>query len=112
MQILVCIYIEDLYLVLPLIDFWSTTCPNCPPAVSTVQSHAIQHQKKFRDVHFVTLNTDDPTKAWEMVQNKKWNMPQQNLHHYHVRNSDKEVLKSFLAMSRLPHHVMLDHVSC
>ena len=84
------------------IDFWSTTCPNCPAAVDVLQTFAAKYPKE--DVAFLIINTNSLELAKPFIESKKWTFGT----HYHVKLEVKEALKRFLGMKTLPNHVMLD----
>ena len=87
------------------LDFWSTTCPNCPQAVDVLQQHAKLHDRD--DVLFLIINTDNQEKAKPIIQHKNWIFGQ----HLYMPLAEKEKMKAFLGMKTLPHHVMVSILS-
>ncbi|EQC38076.1 hypothetical protein SDRG_04506 [Saprolegnia diclina VS20] len=88
-----------------ILDFWSTTCVQCPEAIATLLAQAAANTDKT--VQYVLVNADDAKHGWAMVLRNGWaTLP--NVTHVHVTLPAKEALKRFLGMKQFPHHVALD----
>lgn len=83
-----------------MVDFWSTTCQNCPAAVDRLQEEA---KNRGDTVDFIMINTNSMELAKPMIEKRGWHLGR----HYHVSLPTKEAIKTFLAMKTLPHHAMV-----
>ncbi|OQR83945.1 hypothetical protein ACHHYP_14098 [Achlya hypogyna] len=77
--------------------------------MQALQAQAIEMQAKKRDVHFVVLH-DAPAieQVADRIALKKWFYPQQTLHHYHISGEDLTRLKTELAVTATPYHILCD----
>ena len=83
-------------LFIPLADFWTTKCTQCPDALDKLDIMA--QDPKYKDVQFISICCDKLDGARDIIEQEddlRW----QNVKHYFMDKDDKEKAKKILGFN-------------
>ena len=90
---------------IPLADFWTTKCTQCPDALDKLDIMA--QDPKYKDVQFISICCDKLDGARDIIEQEddlRW----QNVKHYFMDKDDKEKAKKILGFKQVPFYVVMD----